>query len=311
MIQGDDDMNVTVFGGAGFLGSHVADVLTDRGHKVLIFDKEPSTYLKEGQEMMVGDVLDTNAVKEAVKNADIVYNFIAVSDIEIASTKPIETAHVNIIGNMNILEACKNSNIKRFVFSSSVYVYSASGSFYRSSKQACELFIEDYSKKYGLEYTILRYGSLYGPRSSESNWIYRVLKQALLEGKVKREGDGGEIREYIHVYDAAKLSVDILADEYKNRCYLITGNEQIKIKDLLIMIQEILKGQVEIEFVPAKSNSHYEITPYVFKPQMAYKLKSNQQVDMGEGILNILDSIHRQYITPQTKEGLRQGTKRS
>lgn len=292
-------MNVTVFGGSGFLGSHVADVLTDRGYNVLIFDKIKSPYLKKNQEMMIGDVMDPKSVEKAVAKADIVYNFIAVAELEQAHSLPIETTRVNVLGNMYILEACKNRKIKRYVFSSSIYIYSDRGSFYRSSKQACELFIENFHEVYGLEYTVLRYGSLYGPRSTESNGIYRILKQALLEGKVTREGDGEEIREYIHVLDAARLSADILKDEYKNRCMIIAGRDQIKVKDLLIMIKEMLKGKVSIEYVPVTHNVHYEITPYVFNPKVAAKISSNEHLDMGQGILNILHEIHEQHILPQ------------
>jgi UDP-glucose 4-epimerase len=158
------------------------------------------------------------------------------------------------------------------------------------------LFIESYNKVFGLDYTILRYGSLYGLRCDERNWIYKVLKQALLEKKITREGDGEEIREYIHVQDAARLSVDILAEEYKNRCVTITGNEQIKIKDLMVMIKEILKGQIKLEFLPVKSNEHYEITPYVFNPQIASKVRGKEHLDMGQGILNILKEIHKEHV---------------
>jgi UDP-glucose 4-epimerase len=299
-------MNITVFGGSGFLGSHVADELSLRRHQVLIFDKIKSPYLKSNQKMMVGDVMDESAVAEAVKEADIVYNFIALSDLDEANTKPIETAKVNILGNLNILEVSRKNNVKRFVFSSSIYIYSDKGSFYRSSKQSCELFIENYEKLYGLKYTNLRYGSLYGPRSDERNAIYRMLKQAICDGKITREGDGEEIREYIHVQDAARLSADILAEKYENRSVIITGSERVKVKDLLMMIQEILKGKVEIEYVPIKHSEHYEITPYVFNPKVAAKIYGNEHLDMGQGILNILSEIHGKYIAHSPEEVLQQ-----
>lgn len=296
-------MNVTIFGGSGFLGSHVADVLADRGHHVLIFDRKQSPYLRKNQKMRIGDILDEEAVRKAVEDAQAVYNFAAIANLDQANAMPLETTKVNVLGNMNILEACRQAGVKRFVFSSSIYVYGDAGSVYRSSKQACELFIENYQKAYGLDYTILRYGSLYGPRSDEQNWIYRILKQALTDKKIVRYGDGEEIREYIHVYDAARLSVDILQEEYRNKRVIITGNQQMKIKDLLVMVQEILKGQVELEYLPAQSHEHYEITPYVFNPQMATKIYSFEYVDMGQGILNILNDIYKkQMLDKQANE---------
>lgn len=289
-------MNVTVFGGAGFLGSHVADILSERGYRVTIFDKIVSPYLRKDQEMIIGDVLEEDAVRKAVEDADFIYNFSALADIDQAKHYPIETIKINVLGNANILEACRQARrVKRFIFSSSIYVYSDSGSFYRSSKQACELFIESYQSVYGLDYTILRYGSLYGPRAGERNWIYRMLKQALLEGKISRDGDGDETREYIHVHDAARLSVDILKDEYKNRRVIITGGESMKMRDLMTMVKEILKGQIKLEYLPAKNSEHYEMTPYVFNPQIATKLHATESVDMGQGILNILAEIYQKH----------------
>jgi len=246
--------------------------------------------------MLVGDVLDEKAVRQAAKGAEVIYNFIALADIDEACLRPVETTQVNVLGNINILEAARAEKVGRFVFSSSVYVYSDAGSFYRSSKQACELFIENYQKIYGLDFTILRYGSLYGLRSDERNWIYRILKQAIEEKKITREGNGEELREYIHVQDAARLSVDILDEQYRNRRVIISGNERIKIKDLLVMIKEMLKNDIEIEYLPIKRGEHYEITPYVFNPQMATKIQGNEYLDMGQGILHILGHLHDQHI---------------
>jgi len=288
-------MKAVVFGGSGFLGSHVADVLTDRGYDVLIFDARPSQYLQEGQEMVVGSILDKDAVNAAIKGADVVYNFAGIADIDEAKHKPVETVEINILGNTIVLDACRNQNVKRFVFASSVYVYSDSGSFYRSSKQACELIIENFHETYGIPYTILRYGSLYGPRSDERNWIFHILKQAITEGKITREGDGEELREYIHVADAARCSVDILFKNFENEYVILTGYQQLKIKDLMTMIREILGNRVELEFLPSTSNVHYEITPYSFNPRIAKKLVSDHYLDMGQGLLQCIKEIYKEH----------------
>ena len=287
-------MKAIVFGGSGFLGSHVADVLTDRGFSVKIFDIRKSLYLQKNQKMIIGDILDEEAVNNAVEGCDVVYNFAAMSDIDEAHRKPVETIKKNILGNTYILEACRKHNVKRFVFASTIYVYSDKGSFYRSSKQACELIIENYNEVFNLPYTILRYGSLYGPRAQDTNWIRKILKQALTEGKITRYGDGEEIREYIHVKDAARLSVDILDEKYKNSIVMITGNNPMKIKDLHLMIKEILKNKIELEYLPAVSNTHYEITPYTFAPKMAKKIVSNEYYDLGQGILECLYEIKKE-----------------
>lgn len=298
-------MKAIVFGGSGFVGSHVADVLTEKGHEVTIFDMRPSEYLRKGQKMLVGNILDEKAVDHAVEGADTVYNFAGVADITKASDKPLETIKNNILGNTVILEACRLHNVKRFVFASSVYVYSGAGSFYRSSKQACELITENYNDKYGLPFTILRYGSLYGPRADESNWVYQILKQAVTEGKITRYGDGGELREYIHVQDAAKCSVEILSPEFENQYVIITGSQQMKVNDLMVMIKEMLNNKIELEFLPTESILHYNITPYSFNPKIAKKLVSNYYIDLGQGILDLLSSIYKEKF-PHKKQVLRQ-----
>jgi len=285
-------MKAIVFGGSGFLGSHVADALTESGHTVTVYDIKPSKYLRSDQKMIVGDVLDTAKVEKAVEAGDIVFNFAGVSDIEEANKNPLLSVCSNIMGNTIILEACRKSGAKRFIFASTLYVYGKAGSFYKSTKQACELLIENYYELYGIPYTILRYGSLYGPRADERNFIHKIIRQAIHEGKITREGDGEEIREYIHVRDAARGTVDILSEEFKNEYVIITGNQQMKVKDLLMMIREVMDNKIKIEYLPAKDKYHYEITPYNFAPRLAKRVVGKTYFDLGQGIL---EGVHSAY----------------
>lgn len=294
-------MKAVVFGGSGFLGSYVADALTEVRHSVTVFDLEPSLYLKKPQKMIVGSLLDEKAVSRAVKGADVVYNFAGIADIDQANKHPLDSVRFNVLGNSIILEACRKERIKRFVFASSIYVYSEKGSFYRSTKQACELFIENYHERFGMPYTILRYGSVYGPRADENNWIYRILKEALGDNKITRYGDGEEIREYIHAKDAAQCSVEILDSEYKNQYVIIAGHQQIKIKDLLVMVKEIMRNKPRIEYKPFEHKQcpydpklHYEITPYIFKPKLGLKIIRRNYIDLGQGIIELLNEIYKE-----------------
>lgn len=297
-------MKVIVFGGSGFLGSHVADALTGAGHDVIVYDKKKSSFLQNGQPQIIGDINDEKKVAEAIKGCEVVYNFAGMADLEEVKNKPLDAVRSNILGNTVLLEAARRNKVKRFVFASTLYVYSKSGSFYRSSKQACELLIDNYREVYGLDYTILRYGSLYGPRADDSNWIYQALKQALTENKLVRHGDGNELRDYIHVLDAARLSVDILKEEYRNQHVIITGHQQIRIKDLLTMINEILNNKAKIEFLTVDSNDHYEMTPYTFEPRIAKRIQGNNYVDLGQGILHLIGEIYKETCPPggQVKE---------
>jgi len=288
-------MRIVVFGGSGFVGSHVADELTERNHEVKIYDLRSSPYLREGQEMIVGDILDKNKVFKAVEGCDAVYNFAGIADLDTATTQPIDTINQNILGNAIVLDAVAKAGAKRFVYASTIYVYSSLGGFYRCSKQAAELYIEEYQKRYGLDFTILRYGTLYGPRADERNSVYRYLKQALVEGKITVYGTGEELREYIHVRDAAKLSADILSDEFKNKYVVISGHHPIKFKEMLHTIKEMLGHKVEIEFRHPKEHprhgAHYAMTPYSFIPKIGQKFVSDRYIDIGQGLLECLHEI--------------------
>jgi len=297
-------MKAIVFGGSGFLGSHVADALDDAGYKVVIYDIKPSAHLRKTQSMITGDILDQKKVDAAVKNCDIVYNFAGIADIDEASKRPLESVKCNILGNSILLEAARKAEIKRFVFASSLYVYSKAGAFYRSTKQACELLIENYHEIFKLPYTILRYGSLYGPRTDGGNFIYSIIKQALTENRISRHGDGEEIREYIHVRDAAKGSVEILTDEFVNQHVILAGNQQMKVKDLLYTVKEMLGNKVKVEFLPPRRNSHYEITPYSFAPKIGKRLLSKTYLDLNQGILEAIYDTYKQIGPLPTYDGI-------
>tara|TARA_B100000315_G_C14553369_1_gene576917 strand:- start:59 stop:931 length:873 start_codon:yes stop_codon:yes gene_type:complete len=283
--------NAIVFGGSGFLGSHVSDVLSEIGYEVTIFDLETSSYLQPGQKMVVGDILDREKVIKAVNGKDVVYHFAGLADLDDAKTKPMETVTRNILGTVNVLDAAVKAKVKHFIFSSTIYVYSSRGGFYRCSKQAGELYIEEYQKRYGLDFTILRYGSLYGPRATENNGIMRLLRQGLESGKITYQGTGEEMREYIYIKDAAKLTVDILSEKKKNRHLIITGHHPMKGSDMMKTINEILGNKVHVEYKNTPSSDHYGLTPYSFKPNFGSKLVSNVYMDMGQGLLECLHEI--------------------
>lgn len=287
-------MNIAVFGGSGFLGSHVCDKLSDAKHKVLVVDKAQSPYLRNDQEMCIGDITDSAFVEDICKDIDTVFNFAGIADLSDADFDPVKTAQINVMGNIYLLDACRKANIKRYIFASSLYVYGQYGGFYRCSKQSSELFIDEYYKKYGLEYTILRYGSLYGPRADMRNGIYKFVKQALTENKITYYGSSQAIREYIDVEDAALMTVDILKDEYINSNILLSGTQPLQVSELFFMIGEILGKKLDIEYQDHAENTHYVVTPYSFMPKVGKKMNSTLYTDLGQGLLKVMDEVSRQ-----------------
>jgi len=282
---------VLVTGGGGFIGSHTADALSADGYTVRIFDCNASPYLTAGQEMITGDVTDQDALMKAAKGCDYIYHFAGIADIEEAEAKPIDTCRVNIQGTLHALEAARKNGVKRFVFASTVYVYSERGGFYRVSKQACENYVAMYQQTYNLPYTIVRYGSLYGRRAGPTNGIYKLVQSAIDTGEITYNGDPEAMREYIHVHDAAKLSVDILDKQYENRHIILTGNERMRISDLMRMIAEMLPHKPKVKFGAKTLAGHYAMTPYTYNPQLGHKLVSNDYIDLGQGILDFIDEL--------------------
>lgn len=288
-----------VTGGSGFLGSHLADELACRGHEVIVYDQQTSIHLPPDQKQVIGGLDDFDLLCRTIDGADYVYHYAALSDLNKARDLPRETVKANVEGTVNVLEAARRAKVKRFIFSSTIYVYSSEGSFYRASKQACEAYIEEYQQRYGLEYTVLRFGSVYGPRADETNGVYRLLREAARTGKIRYFGEPDDSREYIHVSDAARLSVDILASEYANQHLIITGHYPMRARDLFTMFSEILGREVKVEYTkPEIPDGHYHITPYQFHPRVGKKLTSNLYVDFGQGILQVLEQISQEDQKP-------------
>jgi len=295
-----------IFGGAGFLGKHVAIQLAKKGYDVWIFDiMPPNENLGEEINFVLGNVLETEKVNEIIKGAEVVYNFAGIADIEECLKKPLDAIKINILGNSIILEACKKTKVHRYIFASSLYAQGISGGIYSSTKKACENIIKNYKKYYNLNYTILQYGTVYGYGAPKTNSIYRYLKQAFFEKKIDYPGDGTETREYIHVLDAAKLTAKIMEKEYENKTIIITGNYPTKIKDLFNMVKDIL-GEIKINYnikvSKEKKESHYKITPYSYLEEIPKKMTSNIQMELGRGIIEVLKEISKEKNKSEKSE---------
>jgi UDP-glucose 4-epimerase len=286
---------VLVTGGAGFLGSHLVDALTERGHQVTVFDRVASRFLPTGARMVEGDLDDASALAAVVAGQDAVYHLAGFADLNAARDRPLDTVTSNIAGTVRLLEAMREAGVERFLFASTVYVYSREGGFYRCSKQACESYIDEYARMAGLRYTVLRYGSLYGPRADQSNGVRRLLAEAMREGRIRYTGTPDDIREYIHVEDAARLSVDAMADDFDGKHLLLTGHSALRAADLFTMFQEILGREVAVDYHDADGpgSGHYSVTPYAYTPKPGRKLVTSHYVDMGQGLLQLVEELHR------------------
>ncbi|EIS3241773.1 NAD(P)-dependent oxidoreductase [Campylobacter coli] len=288
--------NVLVFGGGGFIGSYVVEELLANNYNVLYADINSCDSISM-QHYRKCDIMQRKDVESLCQDMDIVFNFAGFANLDDAIANPLKTLELNVMGNMHILEGCRKYKIKRYIYASSAYAMSDKGSFYGISKLTSEKLIEEYFKKFGLKFTIIRYGSVYGEREYYNNYIYNLVKEAMLKGKISHGGDGEEIREYIHAYDVAKLALQIIENsEFENEYLILTGTERIQRKELFEMINEMLGGEIEISLKASGYHNHYKTTLYSFHPARSKKLVANPHIDMGQGILECMKNIEKKYL---------------
>ena len=259
-------MKIVVLGGSGFLGSHIAGALSKKGHKVIIFDKKKPKLIKKNQKIIIGNIFNFSFLEKAIKGSQIVYNFAGLSDLDDAKQKPMETVKSNIMGTLNILFLCTKYKIERFIQASSIYANTEEGGFYGRSKKAAEDYIEEYYNTYGLKYTILRFGSVYGENADKNNGILKIIKGAIKNKKLIYGGTKKAERKYIHVKDVAKACVLILKKKYTNQYLTITGTKTVKSYNLMNFFSGYFKiPQKKIKYL--KNKGHYDNKPTPFKPR--------------------------------------------
>ena len=284
-------MKILIFGGSGFLGKNLANYLQKSKHKITIFYKKNIFKRNKKINFIQGNILNYKKVLKASKNQDIIYNFAGISDIGDAMKNPILTSKINILGSIYTLDAAVKNKVKRYIFASSIYVLSRQGGFYKSSKQSIETFIDEFNKKNNLKYTILRYGSVYGPDSDSRNGIKKIIISALKDKSIIYGGTSKAERRFIHVNDAVKASIEILKKKYINKRVLITGNKSIKIKKLIIQIKNILKINKKVVFKRKPMMGHYDKNPFNDYPKKQINLFVKPSISLNSGIKKIIDKL--------------------
>ena len=287
-------MRVAVTGGAGFLGSHICDALADSGRDVVVVDVATSTWVPSDRAFIEADVRSRPDVQRALDGCDAVVHCAAVADLAASRRDPRQAIDVNVVGTLNVLEAAAGTGATRILHASSVYALSRHGSVYRTTKLAAERLVQDLSPELGLRPTILRFGSLYGPRADEQNAVRRMVEQAFRRQRIDFWGDGRELREYIHVRDAARLTVEALDDQYVGQALHITGSERVTTLAVMETIREILGGAVEISLSEDPLEDRYRNTPYAVDPSPGVRITPKTFVDLELGLLESLRALQEE-----------------
>jgi UDP-glucose 4-epimerase len=290
-------VKIIVTGGAGFIGSNIVDAYLEYGHEVHIFDD-----LSTGQAANVNpkatlhqlDIADKeSALRLEQIRPDILCHHAAQMDVRHSVADPAFDARVNIIGFINLLEACKNSGVKKVIFASSggaVYgeqeVFPAPeehatrpASPYGVSKRAGELYLSYYHQAFGLPYIALRYANVYGPRQSAKGeaGVVAIFLSLLLTGKTPViNGDGRQTRDYVYVGDVVAANVAALDSPYVGEINIGTGVET----DVVAIFQHLrqaIGSDIEAQHGPAKPgeqrrssiDARRAATIISWRPQMA------------------------------------------
>ncbi|MFX0152235.1 MAG: NAD-dependent epimerase/dehydratase family protein [Candidatus Hodarchaeota archaeon] len=259
-----------ITGGSGFIGSHIVDKLIEEGNETRVIDTIPPH--RNDVKYFNANICQFEELHEALKNLNVLYHLAAVSNVNHYAAKPIYSTEVNIIGTMNLLEACRQYDVDRFIFASTVWVYGASpnsfitedslislrgaGHPYTSSKIASELLIQDFASLYGQKFTILRYGIPYGPRARKGTVIPIFVKKALAGEPLTIFGDGNSGRNFIYVEDLAEGNVCALSEKAENQVYNIDGLEEITLNRIAETIIDILGDNNTIEYQPARQGDY-------------------------------------------------------
>lgn len=291
-------MKVLVTGGSGFIGSHVVDKLRDKGVKVRVYDTVMPTF-RDDIEYYQGSILDKTALGFAIFDMDAVMHLAAVADVKDVFEDPHYSEAINVRGTINVLEAARKSSVKRVIYGSTTWVYSdadvdtvdettplhAPSHLYTATKLAGEYYCQAYSKLYGLEFTILRYGIPYGPRGRDGAVLPIFVKKALNGEPLTIAGDGSQFRKFVYVEDLAEGNVLALQSIAKNKIYNLDGKEKITIKQIAETIKEIL-GNVKIELTPARPGdfSGKEISSKKAKDELGWEPKTS----FKEGVIRYI-----------------------
>ena len=248
-------LNILVTGGAGYIGSHVVEILVKKKYNVFIFDNLITGHKKlinKKAKFIKGDIKNLNRLSEVIKNFNInsIIHLAAYLNVSEAEKNKKKYYKNNIIGTLNLVKACKNSEVRNIIFSSSCSVYgNVNGSvkettktnpqgYYAYTKLKSEKIIKHYSKKLNYNYFILRYFNVAGASESgkigqiESSHGQLIKNLAIASLKINPEvniygndyntRDGTCIRDYIHVSDLADIHVKFIQNQFtKKKSYIV------------------------------------------------------------------------------------------
>jgi UDP-glucose 4-epimerase len=270
MARSKKHRKVLVTGGAGFIGSCLAEILLEEGKEVRVLDNlsmGKRENVPEGAEFILGDVLDASVLKSCLEGVDAVFHLAARVSIRSSVEGFLDDARTNVMGTINLLECMRGSGVKKLVYASSIAVYADSPkpepvpegyltepiSPYGISKLASEKYCLNLADGLGIDTICLRYFNTYGPRQTLTPYVgvITIFINMLLEGKPPVIfGDGEQMRDFIWVRDIARGSALALESPVRKGIFNIGTGIGTSVNQMAeILIRKICPG-VEPEYGP-------------------------------------------------------------
>jgi len=272
------DAPVLITGGAGFIGSNLAEALLEKGYSLRILDdlstgKRSNLALDNPRiELIEGDVADATVVVQAMRGCQAVVHLAAVASVQASVEDPVRTHQSNFIGTLNVCEAMRQTGIKRVLFASSAAVYGQNGEGesivedtakspltpYASDKLVSEQYLDFYRRQHGLELVIFRVFNVFGPRqdpSSPYSGVISIFCERALKGlPITLFGDGEQTRDFIYVGDLVQILLQALeAPQVQEGAINVGLNRATTLKQMLTALGEVVGALPPVTYAPARS----------------------------------------------------------
>jgi UDP-glucose 4-epimerase len=269
-------MKYLVTGGAGFIGSHIATALIERGDEVRVFDNLSSgsklnlAHLAADVELVEGDLLNAAEVERAVAGVDVIFHEAALASVPRSVARPLDTHSACVTGTLHVLEAARKSGVRRVVFAGSSSIYGNQPAMskretdamsplspYAAAKMACEGYCQSYTASFGLETVVLRYFNVFGPRQDPNGEYSAVIPKfvaLMLRGKGPIVfGDGQQSRDFTYVEDVVRGNLLAASSAAAiGRTFNIACGRQQSLLQLIDSINGALGTSIEPVFEAAR-----------------------------------------------------------
>jgi len=303
-----------VTGGAGFIGSHLAEALAGRGHAVRVVDnlvggKRANLDHLGGVEFLEGDLADMAVAERAVRGADYVLHQAAIPSVPRSVADPVTSNRANITGTLNVLVAARDAGVKRLVYAGSSSCYGNAATLpkheemplnplspYALQKVVGEQYCRMFTQLYGLETVSIRYFNVFGPRQdpgSPYSGVISLFSTALLEGRPPTiYGDGEQTRDFTYVTNV--VDGVLRASEAPNvagEAINVATGGRISLNELLRVMQKIVGTSLQPVYAEGRQGDVKDSQADITKART--RLGYEPTVDLEEGLRRTLDWFRR------------------